>query len=206
MTMAHYSGKHGSNGFTLIEILVVLIIVGMTSAVVFQAFDRVYRLQNRFGVELFNAQQGAMSIDWFRQTVQGLLSDYGDGANKFSGSAHEFSGLSTNPLSGEYGSATGIRWKIFFDPQTGKTQLVYTDARVESPVAVWQGGAARFVYMDDRLEPHDTWPPALGMWPQLPRLIRVEAMDNGEPLAIMAIPLGSPVPLPRPQDFFGAAR
>lgn len=206
MTMAHCSRKHGSSGFTLFEMLVVLVIVSMTSAVVFQAFDRVYRLQGRFGVELLNAQQGVMSIDWFRQTVQGLLSDYGDGANKFSGSAHEFSGLSTNPLSEEYGSATGIRWKISFDPQTGKTQLIYADAQGESTIAVWQGGAAKFVYLDDKLESHEAWPPALGMWPQLPKLIRLEVMDSGVPLAIMAIPLGSPVPLPRPQDFFGAAK
>lgn len=206
MMMGHCFKKHGSSGFTLIEILVVLIIVGMMSTIFFQAFDRVYRLQNRFGIELFNAQQGAMSIDWFRQTVQGLLSDYGDGANKFSGSAHEFSGLSTNPLSEEYGSATGIRWKISFDPQTGKTQLIYADAQVESTIALWQGGAAKFVYLDDQMEPHETWPPALGMWPQLPKLIRLEAMDSGAPLVIMAMPLGSPVPLPRPQDFFGAAK
>lgn len=204
--MTHRLKKHRLGGFTLVETLVVLIIVGMMSTIFFQAFDRVYRLQSRFGVELFNAQQGAMSIDWFRQTVQGLLSDYGDGANKFSGSAHEFSGLSTNPLSEEYGSATGIKWEISFDPQTGKTQLAYADAKRKSPIAAWQGGAARFVFMDDKLEPHETWPPELGVWPQLPKLIRLEAMDSGEPLVIMAIPLGSPVPLPRPQDFFGAAR
>lgn len=204
--MTHHFKKHRLSGFTLVEVLVVLVIVGMISTIFFQAFDRVYRLQNRFGVELYNAQQGAMSIDWFRQTVQGLISDYGDGANKFSGGAHEFSGLSTNPLSEEYGSATGIKWEISFDPQTGKTQLTYADAKGESTIAVWQGGAAKFTYLDDKLEPHETWPSELGMWPQLPKLIRLEAMATGEPLVIMATPLGSPVPMPRPQDFFGAAK
>lgn len=206
MTMGDCLKKHGSSGFTLVEMLVVLVIVSMTSAVIFQAFDRVYRLQSRFGVELFDAQQGAMSIDWFRQTVQGLLSDYADGANKFSGSAHEFSGLSTNPLSEEYGSTTGIKWRISFDPGTGGTQLVYADAAGESTIAEWQGGAARFIYVDDKLESHENWPPALGMWPQLPKLIRLEAVDRGATLVIMAMPVGSPVPLPRPQDFFGAAK
>lgn len=205
--MTHRVEKFRLSGFTLVEMLAVMIIVGMMSTIFLQALDRVYRLQNRFGVELFNAQRGAMSIDWFRQTVQGLLPDYySDGANKFSGSTHEFSGLSTNPLSEEYGAATGIKWKITFDQNAGKTQLIYIDSQDESVIAEWQGGTARFIYVDDKLEQHESWPPRLGMWPQLPKLIRLEIVDAADPLVIAATPLGSPVPPPESPNFLGAPK
>jgi len=84
-------------GFTLIEVLVVMIMVAMISGVLFQALERAYRLQERFGVTLFNVQQGQMVSDWYRQTVQGLYPDYPNGASVFQGQEQAFTGLSTNP-------------------------------------------------------------------------------------------------------------
>lgn len=203
----HYSNlpinETNQAGFTLIEMLVVLIIVGMVSGVLFQALERAYRLQDRFGTELFNAQQGQMAADWYRQTVQGLHPDYSDGRNIFHGEGREYSGLSSNPLSGEYGAPTPITWKIRNNQQNGTIELVYFEGKQEAPILSWRGNQARFIYLDEQQTPHDSWPPPLGLSAQLPKQIQLVAQNAGEPVSIVATPLGPATPLLRAQDAFG---
>jgi len=190
-------------GFTLVEVLVVLIMVAMISSVLFQALERAYRLQERFGTELFRVQQGQMATDWYRQTVQGLYPDHADGNNLFHGEDREFSGLSSNPLGDNYGTPTPITWKIRSNPQSGMTELIYVEDKREAPVLSWRGKQARFVYLDEQQATHDSWPPPLGLFKQLPKQIQLQANDAGQSLIIVASPMGPTEPLLRPQDFFG---
>lgn len=191
-------------GFTLIEVLVVLIIVGMTSGILFEALERAYRLQDRFGTELFKVQQGQMAADWYRQSVQGLRPDRSDGHNVFQGGEKEFSGLSSNPLSDDYGAPTPVTWKIRNNPQNGASELVYIEDKRETVILAWGGSAARFIYLDEKLEPHDVWPPPLGLWTQLPKQIQLLGKDAGDSTIIVASPMGPATTPPRPQDvFFG---
>lgn len=187
-------------GFTLIEVLVVLIITGMVGGVLFQALEHAYRLQDRFGVELFSVQQGQMAADWYRQTIQGLHPDYPDGQSIFHGSNQEFSGLSSNPLSREYGAPTPITWRIRSNRQNGTTQLVYLEEKRETIILSWRGNEARFVYFDEKQAPHDSWPPPLGLWTQLPKRIQLVAKDTGDTVNIVAATMGPAIPWPRPLD------
>lgn len=187
-------------GFTLIEVLVVLIITGMVSGVLFQALERAYRLQERFGVELFSVQQGQMATDWYRQTIQGLYPDYPDGKSVFRGSDREFSGLSINPLGSEYGTPTPITWRIRSNRQNGTTELVYLEGEQETNILSWSGHETRFVYLDDKQTPHESWPPPLGLSTQLPKQIQLVAEDAGDPVNIIAATMGPAMPLPRPQE------
>lgn len=203
--MPHHSSaiepdRSNQTGFTLIEVLVVLIIVGMTSGVLFQALERAYRLQDRFGTELFNVQQGQMAADWYRQTVQGLHPDYPDGRNVFQGNEREFSGMTGNPLGDGYGAPTPITWKISNSQQNGTTALVYLEGTQETPILTWRGNQARFIYLDEQQTSHDSWPPPLGLSTQLPKQIQLVAKDAGEIINIVASPLGPATPLPRLQD------
>lgn len=190
-------------GFTLIEVLVVLIIVGVTSGVLFQALDQAYRLQDRFGRELFKVQQGQMASDWYRQTVQGLQPDYPDGQNIFRGKDRTFSGLSSNPLGDEYGAPTPITWRLRSNPQSSVIELVYLEGDGETAILKWRGKQARFVYLDEKQTPHHSWPPPLGLVAQLPEQIQLITEDAGEPINIIASPMGPTSPLPRPHDLFG---
>lgn len=187
-------------GFTLIEVLVVLIITGMVSGVLFQALERAYRLQERFGVELFSVQQGQMAADWYRQTIQGLHPDYPDGKSVFRGSDREFSGLSSNPLGSEYGAPTPIIWRIRGNRQNGTTELVYLEGERETNILSWSGHEARFVYLDEKQAPHDSWPPPLGLSTQLPKQIQLVAQDAGDPVNIIAATMGPATPWPRLLD------
>lgn len=196
-------GRSGQAGFTLIEVLVVLIIVGVTSGVLFQALEQAYRLQERFGSELFKVQQGQMAADWYRQTVQGLQPDYPDSRNLFRGEDRMFSGLSSNPLGDEYGAPTPIIWKIRANQQNNTTELVYLEGARETAILNWRGNQGQFVYVDEQHIPHDSWPPPLGLSTQLPRQIQLLAKDAGDPVSIVATPMGPAAVLPRAQDLFG---
>lgn len=180
-----------------------LIIVAMVSGVLFQALERAYRLQDRFGTELFKVQQGQMAADWYRQTVQGLHPDYQDGRNVFQGKANEFSGLSSNPLSEAYGAPTPITWKIRNNQQNGTTELIYIEEKRETSILTWRGNQARFVYFNEKLNQNDSWPPPLGLSTQLPKQIQLVAKDAGESIDIVASPMGPTAPLMRMQNPFG---
>ena len=191
-------------GFTLIEVLVVLILVAMVSGILFQALERAYRLQNRFGAELFKVQQGQMAADWYRQTVQGLYPDQPEGPNMFRGKEQEFSGLSSNPLGDSYGTPTPITWKIRNGQEDGTTELVYVEEKKETSVLTWRASQARFIYMDAVQASHDSWPPPLGLFNQLPSQIQLVTSNLGAPINLVASPMGPIEPLFRPQDLFGA--
>ena len=190
-------------GFTLIEMLVVLVITALVSGVLFQALERSYSLQRRFGVELFKNQQGQMAIDWYRQSVQGLIADTPGESGVFKGEAHSLAGLTTTPLSEDFGMSTPFRWSLVIAADGSQTELVYRERDTDTVVLRWQGAQAKFVYLDDTLTAHDTWPPPLGLFSQLPRQIRVDASDNGEAVVIVATPMGPLDPAPRLQDVFG---
>lgn len=194
---------HKQAAFTLIEVLVVLIIVGMLSGVLFQALERAYRLQERFGTELFKVQQGQMATDWYRQSIQGLQPDYPNGNHLFRGSAQEIFALSSNPLNDDYGAPTAIQWKIKRNQPNNSNELIYIDQQRETTLLSWRGKQARFIYLDEQLTLHESWPPPLGKFPQLPQQIQLEADDQGEHISIVASVLGPSTPLIRAQDAFG---
>ena len=194
-----------SSGFTLIEVLVVMTLVALVSGVLFEALERAYRLKERFGVELFNVQQGQMATDWYRQSVNGLYPDYPDGGNVFKGAEQEFSGLSTNPLNADYGMPTAVTWKLQSQPQSGISTLVYVVGKQETAILSWRGKDARFAYFDDTRSAHDEWPPRLGKFPQLPMQIQIQSKDGSESMVLVASPMGPTVPLIRMRDILGIA-
>ncbi len=198
--MRVYSNS-GQRGFTLLEMLVVLILTGMITGILMQGLHQVFRLQTHFSRELFNTQQGEMYTEWFRQSVNGLMPDYADGKHKFKGSQREFSGMTLSPLNMAAETLVPFVWRLRFAPKTGQTQLQYGSADDAPAVLAWRGNSGQFVYFDANGEPHDDWPPLLGKWPQLPKAIYLENRNTDEPRIIVAVPKGLENPLPRQRDY-----
>jgi general secretion pathway protein J len=197
-------------GFTLLEMLVVLIIVGFITSILFQALEQIYKLQSRFGVQLAESQQGSMYTDWFRQVVQGLQTDYANGKEMFKGSETEFAGVTTSPLSVEYGTPTAITLSLQYNNVEEVTELLYgtKGAAIDNRMKLssWSGRKAiRFIYVDAKGDRHDTWPPPFGIWPQLPNLILLQYQRDSEPQFIAAVPRGSLEEKPPIHDLIGTA-
>lgn len=193
-------------GFTLVEMLVVLLIVGMVSGLLFEGAAQLMSMQARLERQLTKLRGEALRADWLRQVVQGLQPDYQDGEWHFKGSPSGFSGLTTNPLSAGYGAMQPLAVTLTHDAAHNTMLLRYGNEGNAPVLLSWPGNQARLRYLDDRGEAHEDWPPPLGRWPQLPRAITLEGGRDGTPWLIAAAPFGPTWPIPRPRDVIGITR
>lgn len=159
-------------GFTLVEVLVVLIITALVSTVLFQALAQIYKMQGRFGEQLEQSQGGAMRVDWYRQVLQGLVTDFPDGKQRFSGRRQHLEGLTATALTVSGGAPQWIKMDLI-SHATGGGELHYHSGEKEVQLLNWDGsGLAAFSYLDDNGLVHDQWPPEeTGAWPQLPAAV-----------------------------------
>lgn len=192
-----------SRGFTLLEMLVVLLITSMVTGLLMNGLLQVFRLQERFGAETFNTQQGAMQTAWFRQTVNGLTPDYADGKNLFHGETRALQGLTLAPLNLAEGTLAPFAWRLRFDSARGETLLLHGTDQAPTEILSWPGNTGRFEFLDAEGAAHDSWPPFLGKWPQMPSAIRLTGGDSSAAKVIIAVPKGPLAPAMRLKDVEG---
>lgn len=189
-------------GFTLLEMLVVLILTGLIAGILFQGLNQVFRLQNHFGAELDNMRQSAMLADWFRQVIEGVQPDYEDGQHKFSGSERRIAGLTTSPLQESPGAVAPFVLELRFDSRLGETQLRYGKGERATVLFGWPGDKGRFVFLDADQTEHDRWPPPLANKAmQRPVAVRLDGERDGRPWVLVAVPMGPDQPRLRARDF-----
>lgn len=203
MKIMHISPISRPRGFTLVEMLVVLLIVGMAGSVLFEGAAQVMNVQARFESQLARLRGEALRADWLRQLVEGLQPDYPDGKGVFKGSPQGFSGLTNNPLSADYGGLAAFALVLKYDQTRNETVLRYGAEKDAPELMRWVGDRGRLRYSDNKGELHDNWPPPTGFWPQLPTAIYVEGWRDGAPWLAVATPYGPTLPPPRPIDLAG---
>lgn len=157
-----------SRGFTLVEVLVVLVITSMVSALLFQVLAQVGRVQARFGEQLAQSQGGAMRAEWFRQVVQGLQAVEADDPQRFEGQARRFVGLTRTGLQAQVGAPQWVAMEIQFARQGVGGAVRYAATARAEPEAVlldWiDPGTAEFAYLDASGVEYSQWPPAAGQY------------------------------------------
>jgi prepilin-type N-terminal cleavage/methylation domain-containing protein len=196
----HRAGRRRAAGFTLLEMLVVLVLTGMVTGLLMSSLRQVLDLQSRFGIEVFNNQQGAMQATWFRDTVNATVPDQDDGAHRFRGERRSVAGLTLAPLDAADGALLPFTWRLRFEPRRGETVLQYGDRDDAPAIMSWPGDSGRFQFVDGEGRLHDTWPPFLGQWPQLPAAVRLDTGEGDTARVIVAAPRGPTTLLPRLKD------
>jgi prepilin-type N-terminal cleavage/methylation domain-containing protein len=195
--------KAHQTGFTLLEMLVVIVLTGMIATFLFEGLNQVYRLQTHFDAELDHSRKDAMIIDWARQAIIGLQPDYEDGEDKFSGDEKHLQGLTTNPIDASLAVAA-FRMELEYDPKDHQTHLNYLTGEKTTRLLSWPGKKGRFVFLDPQQQEHDTWPPRMVKKPQqIPAAIRLEAQRNDQPWTLVVSPMSPGKPRVRIEDIFG---
>lgn len=192
--------RRRQSGVTLLEVLVVMIIAGMASAIVFQGFGQILKIDRFFQAESDFMRDQAMYRSWWRSSVESLQPDYADGPNRFKGGERQFRGLSTSSLGQFYGAVQPVEWALDFDAQEGEIRLVYRDSKESHAIHAWRGSVGRFVYYGIDGQRYSSWPPEMGLHPQVPAAIAIQAGFEGNLEFWMATPFGPLFPPVRIQD------
>ncbi|MDM8558492.1 prepilin-type N-terminal cleavage/methylation domain-containing protein [Candidatus Parabeggiatoa sp. HSG14] len=168
-------------GFTLLEVLVVLILVSVISTLLLEGVFHILQLRSRFVTHIYDLQQGAIIEYWFRSSTAAIVTDYREGEHIFKGDEHQFSGLTLAALDVATGVPTNFTWQLQYDG--GVTRLRYQNSKDEYwVVAHWLGDEGYFRYMAKDGEWHDKWPPQFGKEPpQIPRLILLQGQRRQTP-------------------------
>lgn len=190
-------------GFTLVEMLVVLVLMALVAGMVFEGLGRVADLRLRLARHLDGALDSAIVGSWFRSSIAALLPDKDGAPNAFRGGPREMSGLTLQPLDQPTGAAVPFAWRLAPDPASGLVRLSYRGADdAWREVAAWTGTGARFLYAGPDGEWQDEWPPALAgrarpgrvvelRQPQLPRFVRLDGGAGPEAWSTAAATVGT---------------
>jgi prepilin-type N-terminal cleavage/methylation domain-containing protein len=173
-------------GFTLLEVLVVLVILTLLMTFLFQTLNHVATARVHILRQLNTFQQGAIQEFWFRHSTAGLIADYPDIEDNqaFKGTDRRFSGLTTAALHADAGVPTAFAWAIV--EEKGQNVLQYQADSDTWSVLHWpgEGYGVGFQYLDREGKWHDAWPPQqFGIEPpQLPEAILLTAQRGRHPV------------------------
>ena len=98
-----------------LQMLVVLVVVGLIAASLFEGVGRLKDMSGRLGPFLAKSERDQLTNLWFRQSINGAWPDRKDGAHLFVGSGTEFSGLTLAPLNEYPGRPTEFKWRLVYD-------------------------------------------------------------------------------------------
>ncbi len=210
------SASASGRGFTLLEVLVVLVITSLISVVLIQGLGTVLNLRNSFGAQMLDLDKVILKRNLVRLPLSGLVGDFNDGANIFAGNETLISGLTLQTLSRRPGRPTPFTLAIEFNEEEKLNALVYRESNDKPMTLVqWTGERARFKFIGDPNGWLKSWPPdsmaanssnMIGEIrpPQLPELIYIETNSVQEPDFAVEV-LGRRNRIPRDPIFDGKA-
>lgn len=187
------SARRGAAGFTIIEALVVLMIVGFAATILTDSLARVFDLRTRLAAYLDASASSRMTLAWLRRSVSGLVPDFVDGSTRFRGTANEFSGISLTGPGASPGIPLRVAWRLAPEPATKGVRLETREGEAAwVAVAAWPEKNGRFSYDGGDGDWVEEWPPtfATPTTPQLPRYIRIVVGTGPDAWSTTLAPVG----------------
>lgn len=209
--------RHRQAGFTLLEMMVVLVLVGLISAMLMQGFVYVAGIYGSVERRQQQWQQQMLQRAWLKESVRSLTNGV-DGALAqsyfFQGDEQGFSGLALQGLSyaGGVGRPLRVQWLLERDAEQGVLYLRYRELKLgqeqtgpdENPwyeVGRWPQGQGQFSYYSQ-----GSWAGRFSgrainesdVSPRMPELVRLQVETGARSLdiwlatAVTALPYESP--------------
>lgn len=175
-------------GFTLLEMLVVLLIAGMALTLTTQALGQFQRAHARASASEQAGREYRLSEAWFRDSVRALTAAADTGtvvadtrrvgspdepSAVFKGRSDGFGGLTLAPVLAGQGIPVVQAWQVISGP-AGTEVLELREEGQRVLLSLPGSGRLHLHYLDDEGKLHEQWPPALGAWPQLPAAVVLE--------------------------------
>jgi general secretion pathway protein J len=164
----HFS-RH-QKAFTLVEMLVVMVIVGLLITVIMQGFGYSMGLYQRVVKSQKSAYNEVLAYNWLRSTLSAQVAarpkDRG-----LEGAINKVSTYTYQPLVDQAGLKTRIQWQL---AQEGDAVgLTYREGDALFAVYRWPDSSGQFEYLDEKGQWHKQWPAEKADTPPLPVSIRL---------------------------------
>lgn len=149
-------------GMTLLELLVVMVILAMVSALLVQGMGSALVTYERVQRQQQQSMQPTLAYRWFEQTLIGTQAEL-DKPRRFTGSSHTLSGYTHQPLIGESGQVSAFRWQLKTNAKQ-ELELWYHQPYVKGDEVNWliltwpAGSTGNFKYRGFDGNPASTWP------------------------------------------------
>jgi prepilin-type N-terminal cleavage/methylation domain-containing protein len=151
------SARQSAAGFTLFEMIVVMVITSLMGAVLMQGFGLILATRLSVTNAISNLQEVVLSQNIPVDPLRGLLPDFKSGPSQFRGTARSLSGQTLRPLLSAPGAPTAFTMTL--ESVSGETVLVYEEpGRPKTELARWPGEGQSFRYRDLKGPWQVTWP------------------------------------------------
>ena len=182
------TSERSARGFTLLEMLVVLLIAGMALALTSQALGQYRRANDRVAESTQAGREYRMAERWFRDSVMGLhavddstqvvtLTREGLSPLAFRGDERGFSGFTLLPVLSGQGVPTRQSWTI--EPNRyGQDTLALEEDGKRLTIPFPDTGLIQLSYLDAKGDTHSQWPPAEGEFPHLPAAVALTSSSG----------------------------
>lgn len=196
--MTYVRAQSSVAGFTLLEVIVVLVITGLVSALLIQGLGGLLATRLTVANAIDNLDALVMTRNIVLEPLRGIIPDQKDGPNEFRGQPRTLKGRTLRSLQSTAGAPVPFKMTLEFDQDRGVTVLTYEEpGRTATELARWVGNMPEFKYRD-LTGPWETNWPSPRSTTQIPWLIFV---DTGETLVpLIAYVAGSHERVVRPQD------
>ncbi|NOS89270.1 MAG: prepilin-type N-terminal cleavage/methylation domain-containing protein [Methylococcaceae bacterium] len=189
-----------AHGFTLMEVLVVLVLVSLLTGLLMEGFAYVLRLRFSVTTQLKRQRVQQLQEHWYRNLLTGLMVNSRDEPTLFKGSPTVLQGQSINTLDAHIGVLQ--TFTLTLDIKGDHTTLRYQSSNAENWIlGEWTAGTAAFSYLDYQGHWLSDWPPKFGVVSQqLPNAIQVHIASETQPITWLVSLPGRTNPKPRLDD------
>lgn len=179
--------RASARGFTLFEMIVVIVITGLMAAVLLQGLSMVLRTRLSVTNTIADLQTVVISQNIPIDPLRGILPDYRNNPNQFRGQPRSMNGQTLRPLLSPLGSPTPFKMSLDYDGGNNQTVLTYEEpGRPKAELARWPGNGQSFKYRDVTGDWLSSWPPQASV-SQTPWLIWIDIGATTAPPLVAAI-------------------
>ncbi|WP_189450777.1 hypothetical protein [Cognatilysobacter xinjiangensis] len=158
------------------ETLVMLMLVSMAAAMMFQMLDSYRLAQQRVSAQAGEQDRASLVQAWFADTIAGL---FPDPDQAFIGSEAGVEGKTLNPLFGAAGAPAAFAWRI--RAGDGEASIEYVeDGKSRWTLPLRSSASVRFLFFSADGKEHSTWPPAQGLQGGLPAAVALVSGDGAD--------------------------